>query len=73
MRHYADVGLVAAVIAEAIEADTVAEMTEKNNIVLEGNVRSPSTAATTATTAAEATTTAAAEAAATAAETGMTA
>ena len=59
LRHHADVSSIAAVIAEAIEADAVAELAEKNDIVLERDVRSPSATATTTAT----TTTAAATAA----------
>jgi hypothetical protein len=83
LRHHADVSSVAAVIAEAIKADTIAEMTEKNDVMLDRDVRSPSaaaaaTAATAAATAATATSHAAtatshAATAATAAETGMAA
>src|SRR5215470_5530042 len=45
LRHYADIGLVAAVIAEAIESKAVVEMTEQRDVVLECDVRSPTTAA----------------------------
>jgi hypothetical protein len=48
LRHHADVGSVAAVIAEAIKADTVAEMTEKNDVVLDRDVGSASTASASA-------------------------
>lgn len=51
LRHYADIGSVAAVIAESIEADAVGEMPEKLDIVLEHNVRPPAASAATATTA----------------------
>ena len=78
LRHHADIGTVAAVIAEAIVAETIRKMTEQNDIVLERDVGSSTTTTatttttTTATAATEATaatateaTTAAAEAAAT--------
>jgi hypothetical protein len=51
LRHYADIGPVAAVVAEAIETDAVGEMPEKLDIVLEHNVRPPAASAATATTA----------------------
>src|SRR5437016_10677047 len=62
LRHHADIGLVAAIVAEAIEAEAVVEMAKERDVVLEHHVGSP--AATTATAAA--TTTAAATDAATA-------
>ena len=77
LRHYADIGTVASVIAEAIVAEAIRKMTEQNDIVLERDVGSSTTttATTTTTTATAATeaaaatateaTTAAAEAAAT--------
>src|SRR6478609_4306901 len=60
LRHYANIGFVAAVIAEAIKAEAVVEMTEQRDVVLECDVRSPSAAATTASAAATTTSTAAA-------------
>jgi hypothetical protein len=48
LRHHADVSSIAAVIAEAIKANTIAEMTEKNDIVLDRDVGSASTATATA-------------------------
>src|SRR5215475_16218705 len=60
LRHHADIGLVAAVVAEAIEAEAVVEMAEQRDVVLERNIRPPSAATATAAAAA-----AAAEAAAT--------
>ena len=45
LRHYANIGFVAAVIAEAIKAEAVVEMTEQSDVVLECDVRSPSAAA----------------------------
>src|SRR5262245_13653155 len=70
LRHHADIGLVAAVVAEAIEAEAVVEPAEQRDVVLERNIRPPSTTATTApaaATTAEPAATAAAETAATAA------
>src|SRR5262245_7736785 len=61
LRHHADIGLVAAVVAEAIEAEAVVEMAEQRDVVLQRNIGPPSAAA--AKTAA-----ASPEAAATAAE-----
>src|SRR5215510_4598722 len=61
LRHHADIGLVAAVVAEAIEAEAVVEMAEQRDLVLQRNI-GPPTAAATETAAASP------EAAATAAE-----
>src|SRR5215467_11884275 len=47
LRHHADVGAVAAVVAEAIVAEPVGKMAEQNDIVLERDVGS-STATTPA-------------------------
>src|SRR6185369_4817685 len=63
LRDDADIGLAAAEIAEAVVAETVGEMTQQDDVVLQFDVGAPSTAAATT----EATTTAAAEAAATSA------
>jgi hypothetical protein len=71
LRHNTDISFVAAVIAEAIEANAVGKVTEKNNIVLECDVRSPSTAAATSTAATTTTDTSAT--AATTADTATTA
>jgi hypothetical protein len=49
LRHNTDIGFVAAIVAEAIEANAVGKMTEKNDIVLECDVRTPSSAAAGAT------------------------
>jgi hypothetical protein len=57
LRHHADIHAVAAVIAEAIVAEAVSEMAEKNDIVLERNIGPPSATTTTATAATAATTT----------------
>src|SRR5262245_3879400 len=65
LRHHADIGPVAAVVAEAIITDAVAEMAEQNDIMLEHHIRSPSAATTAATATAAAAT---AETAATAAD-----
>src|SRR5439155_8965489 len=63
LRHDTDVGLVAAVVAEAIEAEAVVEMAKQRDVVLEHHVGSPATAAASAATAtADAATTAAADA-----------
>lgn len=84
LRHYADISPVAAVVAEAIETEAIGEVAEKNDVVLERDIGSPS--ASTAATATASTTTAAcphagtaacphagAGTAASAAETGVTA
>jgi len=47
--HDANVCLIAAVVAEAVQAKPVVQVTDKNDVVLEPDIRSP-TAATTATT-----------------------
>src|SRR6266700_2192490 len=41
LRHHADIGLVAAVVAEAIEAEAVIEVAEKRDVVLKHHVGSP--------------------------------
>src|ERR1700730_13283571 len=41
LRHHADIGLVAAVVAEAIEAEAVIEVAEKGDVVLKHHVGSP--------------------------------
>src|SRR5262245_22369625 len=70
LRHHADIGAVAAVVAEAIVAEPVGQMAEQNDIVLERDVGSSATTAataaatTTAAATAEATTAAATETAA---------
>jgi hypothetical protein len=56
LRDLADIGLVAAIVAEAIEAEAVVEMTEKDDIVLESKVGSSSATATTSATTGAATT-----------------
>src|SRR5229473_852573 len=40
-RHHADIGLVAAVVAEAVEAEAVIEVAEKRDVVLKHHVGSP--------------------------------
>ena len=50
--HDANVYLIAAVVAEAVQAKPVVQVTDKDDVVLEPDIRSP----TAATTAAEATT-----------------
>src|SRR5262249_60105833 len=52
LRHHADIGLVAAEIAEAVVAEAVVEMTKQDDVVLERNVGTPATAAATTATAA---------------------
>jgi hypothetical protein len=39
--HHADIGLVAAVVSEAVEAEAISEVAEKEDVVLEHHVRSP--------------------------------
>jgi hypothetical protein len=41
LRHHADIGLVAAVVAEAVETEAVIEVAEKGDVVLEHDVGSP--------------------------------
>lgn len=65
LRHHADIGAIAAVVAEAIVAEAIGEMAEENNVMLEHDVGSPSSATAAAAAAAEAAATAAAEAATT--------
>ena len=55
LRHHADIRLIAAVVAEAIEAQAVVEVSDQPDVVLERDIRTP---ATTATAAPAATTTA---------------
>src|SRR4029079_1627668 len=55
-RHHANIGLLAAVIAEAVEAEPIVEMPEQDDMVLERDVgTSSATAAATAAAAAAAT------------------
>src|SRR5262245_2545492 len=49
LRHHADIALVAAVVAEAVEAKTIVEATEERDVVLDADVGAAS--ASTATTA----------------------
>src|SRR5437588_9461057 len=44
LRHDADISLVAAIVAEAIEAKSVVEMAKQRDIVLEHHVGSPAAA-----------------------------
>src|SRR5258708_3154128 len=53
--HDADIGLVAAVVAEAIEAKTVVEMAEQHDVVLDVDVGATAAASSTATHSATAT------------------
>jgi CO/xanthine dehydrogenase Mo-binding subunit len=55
LRHHTDIGLVAAVIGKAIEADPIGQMAEKNDVVFQRDIGSPATA-TAATATATATT-----------------
>src|SRR6188768_3542439 len=45
LRHYADITLVAAVVAEAIEAEAIVEMPEQDDMVLERDVGTSSATA----------------------------
>src|SRR5690349_13112725 len=70
LRHHADIGALAAVVAEPVVPQAVVEMAKQDDVMLERDVRAPSAAATTASAAAAAaatTATAGACAAATAA------
>src|SRR5262245_16849405 len=51
LRHDADIGAVAAVVGEAIEAEAVVEMAEQDDVVLERNIGPPAAAAAAAATA----------------------
>src|SRR5436190_5014710 len=52
LRHYADIGLAAAKIAEAVIAEAVGEMAEQDDVMLQRDVGTTPTAATTAAEAA---------------------
>src|SRR6266699_3821583 len=67
LRHHADIGLLAAEIAEAVIAEAVGEIAEQDDIVLQCDVGTTPTAPTAATSAAEAAATSAMEAASTSA------
>jgi hypothetical protein len=54
LRHHPDIGFVAAIVAEAIKAETVIEIAEEGDVVLEPDVRATS-ATTTAAAASTAT------------------
>src|SRR3977135_3842304 len=41
LRHHADIGLVAAVVAEAVEAEAVIQLAENRDVVLKHHVGSP--------------------------------
>src|SRR4029077_1354992 len=60
LRHHADIGLLAPIITEAIEAEAVVELAEERDAVLELDVRAPAAAATAETAAAATEATAAA-------------
>src|SRR5689334_13916499 len=64
LRHHADKGLVAAEIAEAIEAEAVIEMAEQHDVVLQRDVGAPAAATPTPTAAKTASAATTAEAAA---------
>src|ERR1700722_16649951 len=49
--HDADIGLVAAVVAETIEAEAIVDVAEQSDVVLEPDIRSASAAAATTTAA----------------------
>src|SRR5664279_975790 len=38
LRHHADIGLVAAIVAEAVEAETVVEMAEQDDVMLGADI-----------------------------------
>lgn len=69
--HDADIRTIAAVVTEAIVTEAVGEMTKQDDVVLDGDIGTPSAAATT--TATEATASAPTEATATAEATVTTA
>ena len=52
LRHDADIGSVAAVIAEAIEPKAVVEMAEQGDVVLQRNIGTPAAATTAASSSA---------------------
>ena len=66
LRHDTNIGALFAIVAEAIEAQTVCHLAEKDDVVLEGHVGPSSAATATPTTAASSAAEAAASAAATA-------
>src|SRR5260370_14523608 len=45
LRHYANIGVVAAVVAEAIEAEAIVEVAEQDDVVLEPEIGPPTPAA----------------------------
>src|SRR5689334_20823517 len=54
LRHHADIGARAAVVAEPVVPQAVVEMAKQDDVMLERDVRAPSAAATTASAAAAA-------------------
>jgi len=50
LRHDADIGSIAAVIAEAIVPKIVVETAEEDNVVLEQDIGAPAAASSSATT-----------------------
>src|SRR5262249_8574832 len=67
LRHHADIGFVAAVVAEAIKSKAIVEMTKQGDVVLERDVRASSAAAAASAAATASAATAHARATATAA------
>src|SRR5439155_6449444 len=65
LRHHADVGRVAAIVVEAIEAENVVEVAKERDVVLEHHIGSPATAGAAAPAATNAAAPAATNAAAT--------
>src|SRR5689334_7091979 len=52
LRNDADIGLVAAIVAEPIEAKTIVEIAEQRDVMFEHDIRPPTATAPPATTAA---------------------
>src|SRR6185369_1711538 len=59
LRHHADIGFVAADVAEAIEAKAVVELAEQSDVMLDADIGAPATATTAASATAAAAHTAA--------------
>src|SRR5262249_38953880 len=51
LSHHADIGLVSAVVDEAVVAETIVEMAEKHDVVLERDIRAPAAATAASATA----------------------
>lgn len=61
LRNHTDIGLVAAVVSETVEADAAVEMTEQRNVMFQVDIgTAPAATTTTTTTAAASATTASA-------------